>query len=56
MQVFYVRKGRVMGQRGSIVDKVEDITQPDLIARIIEDLYPKKIRLGCLKRFRSLIT
>jgi excinuclease ABC subunit C len=39
VQVFYVRKGRVMGQRGFIVDKVEDVTHPDLIARVIEDLY-----------------
>jgi len=39
VQVFYVRKGRVMGQRGFIVDKVEDVTHPGLIARVIEDLY-----------------
>ena len=49
VQVFYVRKGRVMGQRGSIVDKVEDITQPDLIARIIEDLYHQENPIGMPK-------
>ena len=49
MQVFYVRKGRVMGQRGSIVDKVEDVTQPDLIARIIEDLYHQENPIGMPK-------
>ena len=49
VQVFYVRKGRVMGQRGSIVDKVEDVTQPDLIARIIEDIYHQENPIGMPK-------
>ena len=49
VQVFYVRKGRVMGQRGSIVDKVEDVTQPDLIARVIEDLYQDENPIGMPK-------
>ncbi|MDP7067468.1 MAG: excinuclease ABC subunit UvrC [Acidimicrobiales bacterium] len=49
VQVFYVRKGRVMGQRGSIVDKVEDVTQPDLIARIVEDLYHQENPIGMPK-------
>jgi excinuclease ABC subunit C len=49
VQVFFVRKGRVMGQRGSIVDKVEDFTQPDLIARIIEDVYQDENPIGMAK-------
>ncbi len=49
VQVFFVRKGRVMGQRGSIVDKVEDVTQPDLIARIIEDVYHDENPIGMPK-------
>ena len=49
IQIFYVRKGRVMGQRGSIVDKVEDIPQPDLMARIIEDLYHSDNPIGMPK-------
>ena len=49
IQIFYVRKGRVMGQRGSIVEKVEDITQPDLMARIIEDLYHSDNPIGMPK-------
>ena len=49
VQVFFVRKGRVMGQRGSIVDKVEDFTQPDLIARIIEDVYHDENPIGMPK-------
>jgi excinuclease ABC subunit C len=39
VQVFYVRKGRVIGRKGLIVDKVEDVETPGLIARIVEQLY-----------------
>ncbi len=39
VQLFYVRKGRVMGRKGVVVDKVEDLDQPGLIARIVEMLY-----------------
>ena len=34
--MFYVRKGRVVGRKGLIVDKVEDVETPALIARIVE--------------------
>ena len=62
VQVFFVRKGRVMGQRGAIVDKVEDVTQPDLIARIVEDIYhdenpigmPKNVFVPALPQRKSL--
>jgi excinuclease ABC subunit C len=39
VQVFYVRRGRVMGRKGLIVDKVEDVERPALVARILEQLY-----------------
>jgi excinuclease ABC subunit C len=39
VQVFYVRKGRVIGRKGLIVDKVEDVETPGLVARIVEQLY-----------------
>src|SRR4051812_1014610 len=39
VQVFYVRRGRVVGRKGLIVDKVEDVEPPALIARILEQLY-----------------
>jgi excinuclease ABC subunit C len=39
VQVFYVRKGRVMGRRGFVVDKAEDLDRPELISRILERLY-----------------
>jgi excinuclease ABC subunit C len=39
VQVFYVRKGRVVGRKGLVVDKVEDVESPALVARIVEQLY-----------------
>src|SRR5918999_5825294 len=31
VQVFFVRRGRVVGRKGFVVDKVEDLTRPQLI-------------------------
>lgn len=39
VQVFYVRHGRVVGRKGLIVDKVEDVETPALVGRIVELLY-----------------
>ncbi|HEX5615753.1 MAG TPA: excinuclease ABC subunit UvrC [Acidimicrobiia bacterium] len=39
VQVFYVRRGRVVGRKGIVVDKVEDVETPALVARIVEQLY-----------------
>jgi excinuclease ABC subunit C len=39
VQVFYVRRGRVVGRKGLVVDKVEDVDTPALVARIVEQLY-----------------
>jgi excinuclease ABC subunit C len=38
-QVFFVRKGRVTGRKGFIVDKVEDLDTPGLIRTFLERLY-----------------
>jgi excinuclease ABC subunit C len=38
-QVFFVRKGRVMGRRGWVVDKVEDLDRPGLIGSFLRELY-----------------
>jgi excinuclease ABC subunit C len=38
-QVFFVRRGRVTGRRGFIVDKVEDLEQEHLLAGFLEQLY-----------------
>lgn len=39
VQVFSVRRGRVVGRKGLVVDKVEDVDPPALVARLIEQLY-----------------
>jgi excinuclease ABC subunit C len=39
VQVFYVRRGRVVGRKGFIVDKVEDLTQPQLLADVLQQHY-----------------
>jgi len=50
VQVFYVRKGRVVGRKGFIVDKVEDVTPAGLVARVLEDLYGDEPALGVPKQ------
>ncbi|MEP6660054.1 MAG: excinuclease ABC subunit UvrC [Acidimicrobiales bacterium] len=50
VQVFYVRKGRVVGRKGFIVDKVEDLDRPGLVARILEELYGDEPPLGVPKQ------
>jgi excinuclease ABC subunit C len=39
VQVFWVRRGRVVGRKGFVVDKVEDLTRPQLVAEVLEQLY-----------------
>jgi excinuclease ABC subunit C len=39
VQVFLVRKGRVVGRKGLVVDKVEDVTRAELVGRLLEQLY-----------------
>ena len=39
VQVFYVRRGRVVGRKGFVVDKVEDLTGPQLVADILQQHY-----------------
>ena len=39
VQVFYVRRGRVVGRKGLIVDKVEDLTREQLVGQLIEQHY-----------------
>jgi excinuclease ABC subunit C len=39
VQVFYVRDGRVRGQRGWVVDKVEDITPSELVEHFLGQVY-----------------
>ncbi|GAA4032219.1 excinuclease ABC subunit UvrC [Arthrobacter methylotrophus] len=39
VQVFHVRGGRVRGQRGWVVEKVEDATTPELIEHLLQQVY-----------------
>jgi excinuclease ABC subunit C len=39
VQVFFVRRGRVVGRKGIVVDKVEDVDRPALISGLLEQLY-----------------
>jgi excinuclease ABC subunit C len=55
VHVFYVRKGRVLGNNGYVVDKSEDLTAAQLMRRVIVDLYadepalgwPKEVMVSC---------
>jgi len=39
VQVFYVRDGRVRGQRGWVVDKVEDVSAGELVEQFLGQVY-----------------
>jgi excinuclease ABC subunit C len=49
VQVFFVRKGRVLGRKGFILDKVEELTPGKLIDRILESMYGEEPILGVPK-------
>ena len=50
VQVFFVRKGRVLGRRGFIADKAEPLDRAELIARVLERLYFDDNPLGHPKK------
>jgi excinuclease ABC subunit C len=39
VQVFFVRKGRVVGRKRFVLDKVEDVTPGELVGDVLEGLY-----------------
>jgi len=39
VQIFYVRGGRIRGQRGWVLEKVEDVTTTDLVERFLGQFY-----------------
>jgi excinuclease ABC subunit C len=43
VQVFYVRRGRVVGQRGYVVDKVEALDSAALAATFVQQLYGERL-------------
>ena len=56
VQIFFVRKGRVIGRNGFVLDKVEDVSPELLVDRILENVYgdepalgiPKQVLVPCL--------
>jgi len=50
VQVFHVRKGRVVGRKGFVMDKVEDLTPAELTERILEGFYDDPPRIGMPKQ------
>ncbi|MEO1056525.1 MAG: excinuclease ABC subunit UvrC [Actinomycetota bacterium] len=50
VQVFYVRKGRVVGRKGFVLDKVEALTPESLVDRILESMYGDEPVLGVPKQ------
>ena len=46
VQVFFVRRGRVLGRKGFVLDKVEDLGDGGLVGRIIETLYGEEPPMG----------
>ncbi|MGH9066693.1 MAG: excinuclease ABC subunit UvrC, partial [Acidimicrobiales bacterium] len=39
VQVFFVRRGRVVGRKGFVLDKVEDLDRAQLMGHVLEQLY-----------------
>ena len=59
-QVFFVRRGRVTGRKGFVVDKVEDLDTPGLVASFLERTYaeadvPKELLVPTEPEDRTLI-
>jgi excinuclease ABC subunit C len=50
VQIFYVRRGRVVGRKGFVLDKVEDLDAGAQAARILEELYGDPPPLGVPKQ------
>jgi excinuclease ABC subunit C len=50
VQLFFVRKGRVVGRKGFVLDKVEELTPGRLVDRILEALYGDEPPTGVPKQ------
>lgn len=54
IQVLKIRRGRIVGRLGTVVDKVEDVEPGELVARMLRDLYseddppPKEVLVQAL--------
>ncbi len=50
VQVFHVRRGRVVGRKGFVLDKVEDLNRAELAGRILEGFYDEPPHIGMPKQ------
>ena len=39
IQVLYVRKGRIVGRLGTVVDRIEDVTDGELMEAVVREIY-----------------
>ncbi|WP_258723407.1 excinuclease ABC subunit UvrC [Cellulomonas sp. NS3] len=46
VQVFHVRDGRIRGQRGWVVEKVEDVTDAELVEHLLQQVYGDEVLAG----------
>ena len=46
VQVLFVRRGRVVGHKGFVVDNVEDLDEAGMVARVVGELYADDPPLG----------
>ena len=59
-QVLHVRRGRVVGRLGTTVDRVEELSEPELMARVIRQLYgeeapPRQVLVSVEPEERDLL-
>ena len=50
VQIFLIRRGRVVGRRGFIIDRVEDLDDGELIDAILEGVYSEEPVMGYPKQ------
>ncbi|MEJ5255562.1 MAG: excinuclease ABC subunit UvrC [Acidimicrobiales bacterium] len=50
VQVFYVRRGRVVGRKGLVLDRAEDLSESKLVDRVLEGLYIERPAMGVPKQ------
>ncbi len=60
-QIIYVRRGRVVGRKGTVVDRVEVLTDAELMARVIRELYgdeepPREVLVSLEPDEKDLLT
>lgn len=39
VQVFHVRQGRIRGQRGWVMERVEDVSEPEMVTHLLQQVY-----------------